>query len=226
MILVHGPADDFLVFYLFLLVSLIHGLFTRSHVDPVLGFLRIDTSQSSMKLGFSSSCGGPVLPMRCVFLPGESPFSTDLRQFVITDVRTSAPHLPIDCNTIPTLSPPYRCSHTAWIELAIFVFLTLMAQIFLTVRSVNMFRICLVMDVSGTDGHALRIYALTLRNKVIAAFFCGVTIPQLVIGIYLVTLGAINPGGFAPLKALHPSEVLITEFSPYHAHPYTLGSGI
>lgn len=28
----------------------------------------------------------------------------------------------------------------------------------------------------------------------IAAFFCGVTIPQLALGVYLVTHGAVNPG--------------------------------
>ncbi|KAF9645077.1 hypothetical protein BDM02DRAFT_3190024 [Thelephora ganbajun] len=73
--------------------------------------------------------------------------------------------------TLTFLPTPFSCNHTAWIEIAIFVFLTLVAQIFLTVR----------------------IYALTLKNKVIAAFFCGVTIPQLALGIYLVTLGATNP---------------------------------
>lgn len=39
----------------------------------------------------------------------------------------------------PMLFPPSRCNHTAWIEIAIFVFVTLLAQIFLTVRSVYMF---------------------------------------------------------------------------------------
>lgn len=43
--------------------------------------------------------------------------------------------------------------------------------------------------------YALRIFALTMKNKLIAAFFCGVTAPQLAIGIYLVVLGATNPGG-------------------------------
>ena len=47
---------------------------------------------------------------------------------------------------------------------------------------------------SGTDLYLLRIYALTLKNKIAAAFFCAVTIPQLAIGIYLVSLAAIHPG--------------------------------
>ena len=41
-----------------------------------------------------------------------------------------------------------------------------------------------------------RIYALTMKNKMVAGFFCGVTIPQLALGIYLITLAAINPGGY------------------------------
>ncbi|KAF9789646.1 hypothetical protein BJ322DRAFT_549689 [Thelephora terrestris] len=63
------------------------------------------------------------------------------------------------------------CNHTAWMDIAIFVFLTLMAQMFLT----------------------LRIYALTMKNKMIMAFFSGVTISQLALGIYLTFLGATNP---------------------------------
>jgi hypothetical protein len=54
---------------------------------------------------------------------------------------------------------------------------------------------CLTIQSSGADRPALRIYALTLKNKFIAAFFCAVTIPQLGLGIYLVTLGGIGPGG-------------------------------
>ena len=94
-----------------------------------------------------------------------------------------------------TPAPSSRCNHTAWIEIAIFVFLTLIAQIFLTVRSVNVFHTCSMIQLSGADEHALRIYSLTLRNRMVAAFFCGVTIPQLALGVYLVTLGATNPGG-------------------------------
>ncbi|KAF9789668.1 hypothetical protein BJ322DRAFT_550952 [Thelephora terrestris] len=68
------------------------------------------------------------------------------------------------------------CNNTAWIEIAIFVFLTLLAQIFLT----------------------MRIYALTMKNKMIVAFFSGVTIPQLALGIYLTYLGATNPAVVLP----------------------------
>jgi len=68
------------------------------------------------------------------------------------------------------------CNHTAWIEIAIFVFLTLTAQIFLTVR----------------------IYAITLKNKMVGAFFCGVTIPQFALGIYFILLGASNPATVMP----------------------------
>lgn len=39
-----------------------------------------------------------------------------------------------------------------------------------------------------------RIYAITWKNKAIAALFCGVTIPQFALGIYFILLGATYPG--------------------------------
>jgi hypothetical protein len=69
---------------------------------------------------------------------------------------------------------------------------------------------------SSVDPSPLRIYALTLKNKIAAAFFCAVTIPQLAIGIYLVSLAAIHPGRSALpnayISAGHLSQSLC--FSP------------
>ena len=49
----------------------------------------------------------------------------------------------------------------------------------------------------------------------IAALFCGVTIPQFVLGVYLVTLDAINPGESARKRVTCVGGTLITEFSPH-----------
>lgn len=46
----------------------------------------------------------------------------------------------------------------------------------------------------GAEECGFRIFAITLKNKMIAAFFCGVAIPQFALGIYFILLGAVNPG--------------------------------
>ena len=57
----------------------------------------------------------------------------------------------------------------------------------------------------GTDeGGDVRIYALTLKNKMVAAFFCGVTVPQFVLGTYFIFIGATNPG--MPLFLTYPAS--------------------
>lgn len=55
---------------------------------------------------------------------------------------------------------------------------------------------------SMADWCGFRIYALTMKNKKIVAFFCGVTIPQLALGIYLTVLGATSPGGSSLLPSI------------------------
>jgi len=74
--------------------------------------------------------------MRCVFLSNEYTLSHDSRWFTIPDVRSFTLSPP---TAALISSHPSRCNRTAWIEIAIFVFVTLMAQIFLTVRSVGIF---------------------------------------------------------------------------------------
>ena len=57
------------------------------------------------------------------------------------------------------------------------------------------------------NGYGLgRIYALSMKENMVAAFFCGVAIPQFLLGIYLTVLGAINPRGSSFCPALRGAE--------------------
>ena len=134
-------ADDFLVFYLFLLVDSVHRSFTQSHVDRTR-FLRTDTSRSFTKFGSPSLSGGRALLMRWVLPLDGYPFC--LTHAVVRDDRCTEFHLPHPLHhNLDIVPSPFRCSRTAWIEIAIFVFLTFLAQIFLTVRSVDILHGCL-----------------------------------------------------------------------------------
>lgn len=99
--------------------------------------IRTDISRSFTKSGFSSLFGGPVLPMRCASVLTESNRLPNLCRLAKIDVRTLASS---SFNSVRLRRPshPFSCNHTAWIEIAIFVFLTLTAQVFLTVRSVHL----------------------------------------------------------------------------------------
>lgn len=76
----------------------------------------------------------------------------------------------------------------------------------------------------GGDERGFRIYAITLKNKMIAAFFCGVTIPQFTLGIYFILLGANNPGtvSFLPRDAENLTLILFSAAGvlTFPVHPY------
>jgi len=68
------------------------------------------------------------------------------------------------------------CTKTSFIEIIFFVWCTLIAQIILTTR----------------------IYAITMKNTIIASLFVCITIPQFALGIYMIVLAASAPAQRLP----------------------------
>jgi len=79
------------------------------------------------------------------------------------------------------------CSRTAFLEVLVVVFCTLIAQTMLN----------------------LRIYALTMKNKIVSGFFACITISQLALGLSLTVKVANTPAQFFPLVPLSAYHLCI-----------------